>query len=219
MTKYAAGRANGSRKLALWTGAAASSAVCLALYAWLPAKGSGQRYTAFDQVIADWLKTTVSGMLTAYGKFLTFIGSTGSIIGITVVLTLVLLLLTGWRQALALPVSVALAYGINTWIKHSVARPRPDKAWGIEASGYSFPSTNAATAMALYLMFAIIACRSERVKPAVKALITVLSGILIVSAGWSRLYFSVHYATDVLGGFAAGAAVVLAIAALTKART
>ncbi|CAM4212410.1 phosphatase PAP2 family protein [Paenibacillus tarimensis] len=203
----------------LLCGAGACAALCLALYAWLPAKGSERRYTAFDQLIADWLKPTVSGMFTAYGKFLTIIGSTGSVIGITVILTLVAIWLVSWKQAVWLPVSVALAYGVNTWIKNSVVRPRPEKAWGIEAAGYSFPSTNAATAMALYLLFAFIVWRSERLKPAVKLFAAVLCGVLIISTGWSRLYFSVHYATDVLAGFAVGGAVVLTIAAFTKART
>jgi len=75
------------------------------------------------------------------------------------------------------------------------------------------------TTFALYILFAVMIARSQRIHPAVRALVVVAAAALTAAMGWSRLYFSAHYATDIAAGFLAGGAIVCAAAALSKART
>jgi undecaprenyl-diphosphatase len=203
---------------ALWVGAGLC-AVLFALVCAYCASIGFDKVTEMDTAIADWAAGTVNDSVTGFMKGLTALGDTTTIIGATIVLVLVIAAVGGIRQAGWLLGATAAAYGLNTAIKYLAARARPDAMWGIEADGYSFPSANAMMTLSLYLLFAIMFARSERIHPAVRTLVVAAFLLLIAAMGWSRLYFSVHYATDIAAGFLAGGAIVCAAAALSKART
>jgi undecaprenyl-diphosphatase len=85
-------------------------------------------------------------------------------------------------------------------VKVLLARARPEKlAWRNEEFGYSYPSGNATAAVSLYGLVAVLSFASM---PGL-ALIFIF---LILGIGFSRLALSVHYASDVLGGYLLGAA-------------
>jgi undecaprenyl-diphosphatase len=44
----------------------------------------------------------------------------------------------------------------------------------------------------------------ERHSVATQAVVHSIAGLIILSVGFSRVYFGVHFPSDVLGGFAAG---------------
>ncbi len=201
-----------------WVGALICAALFALIYAYCASAGFDM-VTRADEVIAEAAAGTVSDRYTDIWKGLTSLGDTTTIIGATVVLVLVIAAVSGIAQGGWLLASTAASYGLNTLIKHLVARERPDAMWGIEVASYSFPSANAMLTLSLYLLFAIMFARSPRVHPAIRALVVAASILLIAAMGWSRLYFSVHYATDIAAGFSAGGAIVCAAAAFSKART
>lgn len=102
-----------------------------------------------------------------------------------------------------------MAYGIfssillNNSIKGLVARPRPwthpyadyDPVHPETATGYSFPSGHAQGSAAIYSSIAI---------ETKKKYINVISAILILLVGFSRIYLGVHYPTDVIAGIILG---------------
>lgn len=69
----------------------------------------------------------------------------------------------------------------------------------------SFPSGHAITAVAAFGTLAYLAARVERSRRRRRAILLGAAGLVLV-IGFSRLYFAVHYPTDVVAGMLAGAA-------------
>ena len=110
------------------------------------------------------------------------------------------------RSMLLLLVSVGGGQLLSTLFKRGFERPRPDLV-PHEALVYtaSFPSGHAMMAAVTYLT---LAAMLARVQPSrvLKVYILALAMIVTVAVGVSRVYLGVHWPTDVLAGWTAGAA-------------
>jgi len=111
-----------------------------------------------------------------------------------------------------IPCLTALLIGL---LKHLFQRPRPSVLEVIER-GYSFPSGHALSAMVIYGLLGYIAWRCWARKKRDKTLIVVIVVLLVLATGCARVYLSVHYPSDVLAGWAAGAAVLFGSIALLE---
>lgn len=162
-----------------------------------------------DTTLAGDIRPSALAPVTDWVFGVTALGSTGTIVPITVLAVAVLVALRHWRWALALASSVALTQGVVALVKLLVSRPRPPAADALSiASGFSFPSGHAATSAALYVTLAFLAARACR-GPA-RAVIVLAGTLLVLAVGASRVYLGVHYPTDVVAGWLTGGAVALA---------
>lgn len=135
--------------------------------------------------------------------FFTNLGAAYCVIPITAVF-----LLLPKRKQLALPISftVILSWLTNTCIKNIVRRPRPLDML-LEEHSFSFPSGHAMNNAALY--FAIIICLLPFCKKTwQKAAVSSLS-VLPFAIGITRVYFNVHYISDVAAGWSLGVIIAL----------
>lgn len=89
-------------------------------------------------------------------------------------------------------------------LKFIFSRARPG-AQLASSVGYAFPSGHSFTAMAFYGFLIFLIWRRVR-RPAARMLATLALGALILLVGLSRVLLSVHWISDVLGGFALGLA-------------
>ena len=95
---------------------------------------------------------------------------------------------------------------LSNLLKMVFARPRPDLvAHAVEVSSLSFPSGHAMLSAITYLTLGALLARSEE-RPARRAYILGVAVLLTLAIGVSRIYLGVHYPTDVLAGWAVGAA-------------
>ena len=121
-------------------------------------------------------------------------------------ITAVLFLLVYRRRWLALrTLIICLAGGVvlNYVLKNLFERVRPDFLRVVDAAGYSFPSGHAMVSLCFYGMVGFLAARSlKRGSQRLAVLITV--SLLVAAIGISRIYLGVHYASDVVAGYAAG---------------
>ncbi|MBA3468845.1 MAG: phosphatase PAP2 family protein [Herpetosiphonaceae bacterium] len=110
-----------------------------------------------------------------------------------------------WRSSLLLLLVVIVGVGLlNVLLKGGFARTRPSiYPSPLHLQSYSFPSGHAMSAAAFYGCVALILVRSTARRSRHLLLVTV-AALMTVLIGTSRMYFSVHYPTDVLGGFSAG---------------
>jgi undecaprenyl-diphosphatase len=93
---------------------------------------------------------------------------------------------------------------INTMLKNIFQRQRPKElARRIKLpNSHSFPSGHSLLSAATYPIVAHHLVRKSTI--GVQATVHTLAGLTILSVGFSRIYFGVHFPSDVLGGFAAG---------------
>ena len=88
----------------------------------------------------------------------------------------------------------------TTWaLKFAVARARPDFLDGITAASPSFPSAHATVAGSVYGFVALLAASDAgRWRGAVLG----VGAAIVLLVGFSRVFLSLHYFTDVLAGYA-----------------
>src|SRR3954471_17333749 len=93
---------------------------------------------------------------------------------------------------------------INTILKNIFQRQRPiEMARRIKLPrSHSFPSGHSLLSAATYPIVAHHLV--ERKSLATQSVAHSVAALVIVSVGFSRVYFGVHFPSDVLGGFAAG---------------
>ncbi|MDB4882361.1 MAG: hypothetical protein JWL95_1127 [Gemmatimonadetes bacterium] len=126
-----------------------------------------------------------------------------------------------WR---AVSVGLLLLGGAGELVEQILKRTfRRDRPANVEqwlvAGGYSFPSGHSMGAMVGYgLMTYLILLRVRR--PWVRVTVIACGAVIIAAIGFSRLVLGVHFFTDVIGGFAAGAVwISLAIATVEVERS
>lgn len=108
------------------------------------------------------------------------------------------------REGAVLAICLAGASVLNILLKNLFERARPDFFQVVSATGYSFPSGHAMISFCFYGMLAYILERHVH-SPVIKSLIYIAAAGLVVMIGISRIYLGVHYPSDVLAGFIAGA--------------
>jgi undecaprenyl-diphosphatase len=107
---------------------------------------------------------------------------------------------------------------LNTTLKQVFERVRPVHDDGlVMAHGFSFPSGHSSGAVVLYGMLAYVLCRF--VPPRGHLPLVLAAVALAFSVGVSRVFLRVHFASDVLAGFASGTAwLVVCIASIELTR-
>jgi undecaprenyl-diphosphatase len=134
-------------------------------------------------------------------------------LGGTIVLVIVslaaffFLLMTGrTHSAYMLAASVIGAMILSQTMKLGFNRPRPDLVpHGARVYTMSFPSGHAMMSAAVYLTLAALLARTQQ-RSRVRIFIIFVAAMLTILVGASRVYLGVHWPTDVLAGWAGGAA-------------
>jgi membrane-associated phospholipid phosphatase len=118
----------------------------------------------------------------------------------------VFLLVRGNQTLLAGWVAALVGGGVLDWVLKAIfQRTRPETAWlFLHGHSWSFPSGHAMGSLIAYGMVAYLAVLVTRSVSA-GVVIVGFATFLVLMIGFSRLYLGVHYFTDVIGGFAAGA--------------
>ncbi|OON68799.1 hypothetical protein B0919_11485 [Hymenobacter sp. CRA2] len=164
---------------------------------------------AFDAM--DRLRASVPG-LTAWALRVTFFGSALWFVIVGLAAPPLLWWLKRRREAVELFAAIAGASLLNQLLKHFFGRVRPLTAL-IYQPGLSFPSGHSMVGLALYGMLAWQLWRYGR--HPIWAILLVLWAVFV---GLTRIYLHVHYATDVLAGFAAAVAWVVLVQAAVQRR-
>lgn len=136
-------------------------------------------------------------------RALTELGSAVGVISITVIIVIVSAIRKHFLD-IGLPIALVTIVSriVNITVKGLMDRPRPDFKV-LEASESSFPSGHSQNNMALYiavLLVALMLANSKKVRLTVKVACIALPIII----GITRIYFGVHYLSDVISGWSLG---------------
>lgn len=128
------------------------------------------------------------------------------VLGMATLAAIGFLLLEGKRRvALLLLIATLGALGLSMLLKHSFDRPRPDLVpHAAMVYTASFPSAHSMLAASTYLTLGALLARVQR-RRTIKAYILSCAVLLTLLVGISRVYLGVHWPSDVLAGWAAGA--------------
>ena len=109
------------------------------------------------------------------------------------------------RVAMVLVVATLGALGVSTLLKKSFDRDRPDLVpHHSRVYTASFPSGHSMLAASTYLTMGALLARVQR-RRRIKAYVLIIGLFLTLIVGLSRIYLGVHWPTDVLAGWTAGA--------------
>ncbi len=133
-------------------------------------------------------------------------------LGSTAVLTIVTLIAAGFlsldgKRHMALFVCGSVLGGTlaGTILKDLFHRPRPDLVpYSAYFSGASFPSGHSLMSAVTYLTLGALLARSQE-RRRLKAYFLLVAIFLTLAVGVTRVYLGVHWPTDVLAGWTAGA--------------
>ena len=81
--------------------------------------------------------------------------------------------------------------------------------------GFSFPSGHSLLSMVAYGVIGVLVIRSPLPLGVRRGVVAVLA-VVVLLVGLSRVWLGVHYPTDVLAGWTAGAVIVLVYARVTR---
>ncbi len=167
-------------------------------------------YIAFNDGIALAFEKSIFDFLRAMAPFgdipmraLTELGSAVGVITITAILVIISIFNKHFFD-FGMPVALITIVSriVNISIKNVLDRPRPEFKV-LEASESSFPSGHSQNNMALYvaiLLAILFISNSHKIKFTAKIVCIALPVII----GITRLYFGVHYFSDVISGWSLG---------------
>ncbi len=167
--------------------------------------GPGKTMSLTDAALTAAIRSHVSAAtLGVFGVLTHF----GDVINLSLLGAFVALLLW-WQRHHALALGWVFALGgnalLNPLLKRVFERVRPVHEQGlVNALGWSFPSGHTSGATVAYGMLAYVAIRTLPAAWHVPAVLAATA--LAFTVGCSRVILQVHFASDVLAGFASGAA-------------
>lgn len=154
-----------------------------------------------------------SSLLDRMALALDFLDRPTVVAAVLAVTFIVVLLIKGWRLALAVCVVTGLGWLTTLVVKAVVAEPRPTAVLShilkVSPATLSYPSGHVVFAAALVAALAMV-CR----RVASRTIILIVGGLFILLVAWSRLYIGVHFTSDVVGAILNGVAGAILFAGL-----
>lgn len=150
----------------------------------------------FDNTVYSIISSVQCEPITMICKFLSFLCSTYFLI---CVMLLIVILAKDKKKAFYICLNIGLCSLLNQILKFIIQRNRPVDINLVVEGGYSFPSGHSMVCFAFY-GFIIYLINKNEIKN--KLVYSILLGTLILLIGLSRIYLGVHFASDVVAGFA-----------------
>ena len=188
-------------------------ALAVAGFAALASVALGDDLSRLDAAAHDAL-FQLFGANAAWGEAVTWFGNNATVTTLVVVVATGLVATRRYWAAFRVVLASGVGGIVVVSLKALFSRARPlDRL--IEAHGYSFPSGHAFASTVFYGMMLYLVWRLTERRWA-RALASVVCPLLILGVGLSRVYLNVHYLTDVLAGWLAGGAWLVAVLAVVR---
>ena len=158
----------------------------------------------FDTRAFNFLAAHVSDRNTSIVEFITFLGNHNFLIPANLVLVAYFLFIKKHKwYSIKIPVVAIGGVTMMALLKFLFSRPRPLIPLLEPAKGLSFPSGHAMMSVSFYGLLIYLVYQNVR-NLYLRWTLIILLILLILAIGITRIYLRVHYASDVIAGFAIG---------------
>jgi membrane-associated phospholipid phosphatase len=199
----------------LLLGALLAAVVSLFLFGWLAEEMLEGDTQKFDMSVRNAVHQHAAPALTRVMQAFSFLGSVGTVSVLCVVILGAFLYFHRSRLAALLGITMVGMGALDEALKLAFRRPRPVAFFGPTPNSYSFPSGHAFGSVCFYgVLAAILATRVRGT--AAKWSVWTVAILLMAMIGFSRIYLGVHYPSDVIAGYCAGAVWVAAVGLLDR---
>ena len=175
----------------------------LIFFGWLADEVLENDTRQFDEATRAAIHQLASPTLTIVMRGISFVGSTIALTIGTIVVVVRFAMKKWGHEAKLFAITMVGAGLLNITLKLTFKRARPEPFLNLSLpETYSFPSGHSLTSAVFFgALAAILTARikSKRVRVA----IWIVSTLMFLTIGFSRIYLGVHHTTDVIAGFAA----------------
>lgn len=200
---------------ALWLLSLAASVLGLWMFFWLAKEFPEGDLQRFDTAVRMAAHNRATPALTLAMQIISNLGGAYFLTAQTAIALLIFVLRKWRRAAVMLLIAMTGAAALNVVLKLAFHRARPDALFVPLPDSYSFPSGHALGSICFYgAMAALLAARTRgKVN---KSVIWLAAAALVLAIGFSRIYLGVHWPSDVIAGFAAGATWLVAVISVDR---
>ena len=157
----------------------------------------------FDEVTRAAIHQLASPTLTIVMRGFSFVGSTIALTIGTIIVVVRFAMKKLGHEARLFAITMIGAGMLNITLKLAFKRARPEPFFNLSLpETYSFPSGHSLTSAVFF--GALAAILTARIKSKrTRAAIWIVSTLMFLTIGFSRIYLGVHHTTDVIAGFVA----------------
>ena len=161
---------------------------------------------AFDERVFNAIIKSKNVPLTEFLRVITHLASTVGIITLTLVTGILFYRRKSLSDFKYVVLNVGTGVILMEVIKNIIKRVRPAWKWIVQG-GFSYPSGHTISAFMLYGTLMLLIYKKVHVR--LRKPLLILSGLMIILTGLSRVYFGAHYLTDVLASLLLGTVVLI----------
>lgn len=180
-------------------------AVCIILFLLFSLTYESSFVEVFDLAVGDAIRSISAPVLDRLFIVITDAGSAKVSYPLCFALSVFLFLKKRYGLVLLLQFNLAGVRLVNSALKNIYGRTRPELEHLVAANDYSFPSGHSMNTMAFFGFLCFLLCTYGLRKKQAKWFYISLAALFTLLVGISRVYLRVHYPSDVLAGFSAGA--------------
>jgi undecaprenyl-diphosphatase len=173
------------------------------LFSWIATEMREGDTARFDENVRGFVHSFSSSSTTEVMKALSFMGA-GGLVAILAA-AVVLFVAKRWYRALGwLALTMVGATVLDVALKYGFHRARPVPFFGNLPHSYSFPSGHSLFSFCFYgVMAGLINARVR--SHWLRVVVWCVAAVMVAAIGISRIYLGVHYPSDVVAGYLAGA--------------
>lgn len=190
---------------------------CILLFFFLAREILEDQELNFDARAFAWADSLSTPLFNRFMTIITFFASRNFITIMSLGLIFYFLFVRKHRwYSLRVPVIALGSISLNLILKYIFNRERPLVPHLVQSYGLSFPSGHAMISASFYGLIIYLVWHHVK-HPVWRWILIIFFMLFIILIGFSRVFLHVHYASDVLAGFAAGLLwVIIAIYLLKK---
>ncbi len=179
-----------------------TSIISLLLFAIILFLVLSNKTIGLDNSVNSAIQNIQTPILTKIAEMLGVIFSTSVLVAVILIVGLYHWIKKSKKDALFSVLTISFGAGMVFIIKEIVQRARPINML-ISETGFSFPSGHATMSIIFLGIMVYLTFKNTKSKN-LEQTTTIISALLVLIIGFSRLIINVHWFTDILAGFALG---------------